>query len=203
MCSSDLFSEPTAYKAYLAKLYAGLAVTGQQGAAGNADIGGIDEGFSQYFRLLWQMQELPTDEAAVSWGDQGIQELNTQIWGSSNSFLGAMYYRVFFQVAMVNQFMRETSDSKLNARGVSTALKDEIAGYRAEARFLRAEPAGCFVYDTTRPRTSFFALVLEPIPRFRRRFGERAPVVLRRIAHIVTNEKPAQITFTILFDEGR
>lgn len=136
--SETVFSEPTAYKAYLAKLYAGLAVTGQQGAAGNADIGGIDEGFSQYFRLLWQMQELPTDEAAVSWGDQGIQELNTQIWGSSNSFLGAMYYRVFFQVAMVNQFMRETSEAKLNARGVSAALKDEIAGYRAEARFLRA-----------------------------------------------------------------
>jgi len=103
--SETVFTEPSAYKAYLAKLYAGLAVTGQQGAAGNADIGGIDEGFSHYIRLYWQMQELPTDEAAVAWGDQGIQELNSQSWGSANSFLGAMYYRVFFQVAMVNQFM--------------------------------------------------------------------------------------------------
>lgn len=72
-------------------------------------------------------------------------------------------------------------------------------GHNIEARFLRAEPAGCFLVDVTRPKTSFFALSLEPIPAFRRRFGERATMVLRRIAQIVTNEKPAQITFTILF----
>jgi phage tail-like protein len=76
-------------------------------------------------------------------------------------------------------------------------------GPNIEARFLRDEPPGCFLVDITRPKTSFFALVLEPIPAFRRRFGERASMVLRRIAQIVTNEKPAQITFTILFDEGR
>lgn len=76
-------------------------------------------------------------------------------------------------------------------------------GKNVEERFLRSEPSGCFLVDVTRPPTSFFALVLEPIPRFRKRFGERATVVLRRIAQIVTNEKPAQITFTILFDEGR
>jgi hypothetical protein len=136
--SETVFSEPSAYQAFLAKLYAGLAVTGQQGAAGNGDIAGIDEGFSHYLRLYWQMQELPTDEAAISWGDIGLPELNTQMWSSANPFLNAMYYRIFFQVAMVNQFMRETSDSKLSQRGVSDALKAEIAQYRAEARFLRA-----------------------------------------------------------------
>ena len=77
---ANVFNDPSSYRAFLAKIYSGLAVTGQQGPAGKADIQGIDEGFSQYVRLLWQMQELPTDEAVIAWNDTGVQELNTQIW---------------------------------------------------------------------------------------------------------------------------
>jgi hypothetical protein len=135
---ANIFNEPGSYKQFLAKLYAGLSVTGQQGPAGGPDIQGIDEGFSQYVRLLWQMQELPTEEAVIAWGDDGVQELNTQKWGSSNQFLGSMYYRVFFQVTLANEFLRQTTDEKLTSRGVGDALRAEIHGYRAEARFLRA-----------------------------------------------------------------
>lgn len=136
--SANIFSEEASYKAFLAKIYAGLAVSGQQGPAGNADISGLDEGFSQYMRLWWQMEELPTDEAAISWNDGPLQELNTQIWASSNSFLGSMYYRIYFQVGLANEFLRETTDAKLASRGVSAAMTAEIKKYRAEARFLRA-----------------------------------------------------------------
>ena len=136
--SANIFSEGASYKAFLAKIYAGLATSGQQGPAGNGDISGLDEGFSQYMRLWWQMEELPTDEAAIAWNDGPLQELNTQIWASSNSFLGSMYYRIYFQVGLVNEFLRETTDAKLSSRGVSPALKADITKYRAEARFLRA-----------------------------------------------------------------
>ncbi len=136
--SETVFSEPGAYRSLLAKVYAGLAVTGQQGCCGSPDIAGIDEGFSQYWRLYWQMQTLPTDDAIIAWGDQALSELNTQGWSSSNGFLNAMYYRIYFQVAMANVLLRETSTSKLDQRGVGGALRTEIAGYRAEARFLRA-----------------------------------------------------------------
>ena len=98
--SANIFNEEGSYQAFLARVYSGLAVTGQTGPAGNADISGIDEGFSQYLRLLWQMEELPTDEAAIAWNDQGVQELNTQLWSSSNQFLNSMYYRIYFQVGM-------------------------------------------------------------------------------------------------------
>lgn len=136
---ANVFNDPGSYRALLARVYAGLAVTGQQGAAGNADIAGIDEGFSQYVRLLWELQTLPTDEAVLGWGDLGIRDLVTQSWGVTNPFLNAMYYRVYFQVMMANEFLRQTTDEKLNARGnVSSALYDEIQTYRAEARFLRA-----------------------------------------------------------------
>jgi len=138
--SETVFTEASAYKSLLAKVYAGLALTGQQGCCGAPDLGGgFDEGFSQYWRLYMQMQTLPTDDAMIAWGgDQALSELNTGMWSSSNGFLNAMYYRIFFQVAMANVFLRETTNAKLDSRGVSPALKAEIQGYRAEARFLRA-----------------------------------------------------------------
>jgi hypothetical protein len=135
---TNYFNDPSSYRAFLAKIYAGLAVSGQQGAAGDGDIKGIDEGFSQYLRLYWEAQELPTDEAVIAWGDVGLPEMNTQLWASSNSFVVAMYYRVAFQVSMANEFLRQTSDAKLAERNVSPELKADIQIFRAEARFLRA-----------------------------------------------------------------
>ena len=135
---TNYFNDPSSYRAFLARIYAGLAVSGQQGPAGNPDIKGIDEGFSQYLRLYWEAQELPTDEAVLAWGDVGIPELNTQLWASSNTMIVAMYYRVAFQVSLVNEFLRQTTDEKLAERNVSPDLQASIHVFRAEARFLRA-----------------------------------------------------------------
>ena len=74
--ASALFKDESAYRAFLAKVYASIAVTGQQGPAGNTDISSLDEGFSNYLRQLWQLEELPTDEAVIGWGDEGIQDLH-------------------------------------------------------------------------------------------------------------------------------
>ena len=135
---TNYFDEPGAYRAFLAKIYAGLAVSGQQGPAGNGDIQGIDEGFSQYLRLYWEAQELPTDEAVIAWGDVGLPEMNTQLWASSNSFVVSMYYRIGFQVAMANEFLRQTTEAKLSERNVTERLRQDVQVFRAEARFLRA-----------------------------------------------------------------
>ncbi|HEX6746931.1 MAG TPA: RagB/SusD family nutrient uptake outer membrane protein [Longimicrobium sp.] len=135
---SNIFNDPSSYRAFLAKIYGGLQVTGQQGPAGGADIEGIDEGFSHYLRQYWQLEELPTDEAVIGWGDDGLPELNTQLWGAANPFLAAMYYRIFFQVSLVNEFLRETTDQKLQGRNAGTDLVNQVHQYRAEARFLRA-----------------------------------------------------------------
>jgi hypothetical protein len=135
---TNYFNDPSAYRAFLAKIYAGLAVSGQQGPSGNGDIKGVDEGFSQYLRLFWEAQELPTDEAVIAWGDIGLPEMNTQLWASSNTFVVSMYYRVAFQVSLVNEFLRQTTDAKLAERNVSPELKAQIQTFRAEARFLRA-----------------------------------------------------------------
>ena len=137
--SVNLFNDPNSYRSYLAKLYGGLTLTGQVGPFGDRDIRSItDEGFSGYLRLYWQMQELPTDEAIIGWGDAALQELNTQGWSASNQFLSGMYARIFFQVSLANEFLRQTTDAKLSERGVTGQLAADIKQYRAEARFLRA-----------------------------------------------------------------
>lgn len=134
----ELYSNPQAYKESLAKLYAGFATTGQQGPAGAPDIAGIDEGFSSYIRGLWYLQELTTDEAVIGWNDQTIKDLHYQTWSAGDNFIAATFSRLDFEIKNCNEYLRQTSDEKLSARGVSDELKAEIATYRAEARFLRA-----------------------------------------------------------------
>lgn len=136
--SEAFYKDPSSYKQFLAKIYAGLAVTGQSGPDGSADIQGIDEGFGQYLRGYWQLQELPTDEAMVSWGDPTLPELNNHTWNADNRFVKAFYARVFYQVGLSNEFLRATTDEKLTSRGVSDAVKAEVKTFRAEVRFLRA-----------------------------------------------------------------
>src|SRR5947199_9472744 len=65
----NIFNDPSSYLAFLAREYAGFAVSGQQGPAGLPDISGIDEEFSQYVRLSWEPRELPPDEAVIAWND--------------------------------------------------------------------------------------------------------------------------------------
>ncbi len=136
--SVTVFNSPTAYKQAAAKLYAGLALTGQEGPAGKPDLGGIDEGFSSYLRQYWQLQELPTDEAVIAWGDAGLPEMNTMQWSSNNPFVRGLYNRIFYQVAACNEFIREASDAKLSSRGITGTSLTETKQLRAEARFLRA-----------------------------------------------------------------
>ena len=136
--SESVYENPDNYIHVLAKLYSGLALTGNQGPAGNPDISGIDEGFSGYVRVLWNMQELCTDEAKCAWNDPGIPELNKMTWSSTNSFVTAMYYRIYFQIPLCNEFISQSSDENMTNRGFDDATKQKINNYVAEARFLRA-----------------------------------------------------------------
>jgi hypothetical protein len=136
--AATVFDDPANYKYVLAKLYAGLAISGQEGPSGQPDITSIDEGFGQYLRGYWYHQELPTDEAVIGWNDQTIKDFHSQNWGSSDVFITAFYYRIFYQIALANEYIRETSDEKLAERGQEGSIKEEVQLYRAEARWLRA-----------------------------------------------------------------
>ena len=106
LTEEQVFSNPDSYKEFLARVYAGIAVSGQEGPAGDPDIRGIDEGFSNYLRQFWKHQELNTDEAIIAWNDGTIHDLHNHVWTSSNEFIRAMYDRIYFQIGITNQFIR-------------------------------------------------------------------------------------------------
>src|SRR5207244_11970941 len=97
---ANVFDDPNSYRAFLAEIYGGLIVTGQRGPDANADIGLIDEGFGEYLRLYWYLQEMPTDEAVIGWNDPGLRDLNRGTWGESNEMVNAMDYPVFYQTML-------------------------------------------------------------------------------------------------------
>jgi len=136
--ADELYANPASYKQSLAKLYAGHATTGQKGPAGQGDVAGIDEGFSSYLRNYWNFQELTTDEAIIAWNDATIKDFHWHTWTASDGFIKATFYRLAYQVNNCNEFLRQTTDEKLDSRGVSGQLRDDIKVFRAEARFLRA-----------------------------------------------------------------
>jgi hypothetical protein len=136
--SEAIYRDPAQIQQALARLYATLAVSGQTGPAGLPDISGIDEGFSNYLRQFWLAQEVTTDEAIIAWNDGNLPDYNTLTWNANNEFVRAMYDRIFYQVALCNEFIRQTTDEKLSSRGISGSEAGTIRQYRAEARFLRA-----------------------------------------------------------------
>ena len=138
LSSVDVYKDADNYEKVIAKLYAGMSLSGLHGPSGNPDIVGIDEGFSQYIRVLWNLQELPTDHAICRWNDVGIPEMCKMEWSADNSFVKAMYSRIYFQIPIANVFIKESSDESMNDKGFTSEQQNEIRIYRAEARFLRA-----------------------------------------------------------------
>lgn len=133
-----IFNNQQSYLQFLARIYAGLAISGQQGPAGKPDIKGIDEGFSNYLRQYFKAQELTTDEAVIGWNDGTLPTYHLHTWTAQNEFVNAMFNRIFFQISTANEFLRETTEAKLAERNTSDGLRAAIQNYRAEARFLRA-----------------------------------------------------------------
>ncbi|MCR8559875.1 RagB/SusD family nutrient uptake outer membrane protein [Mucilaginibacter sp. BJC16-A38] len=136
--SANVYKDFSNYKQILAKLYTAFALSGQQGPAGNADIVGIDEGFSNYLRELFNMEELTTDEAQIVWNDGTVHDLHDMNWTAQNEFIRAMYDRIFYEIAVDNEFIRQTTDAQLSANGITGNNLTLAKQYRAEARFLRA-----------------------------------------------------------------
>ncbi len=136
--TDQIFRDPTIYKSILAKLYGGLNLSGQDLSRELADISADDPGQTVYSRLVWKLQELTADQAIVQWNDGAIQDLNFNTWTSTNNFVQFMYARIYLEVGLCNEYLRETTDDKLSAREITGTAADEARAYRAEARFLRA-----------------------------------------------------------------
>lgn len=141
--SNTVYSNPQTIREAFAKLYAGYSLSGQD-VANSPDIATQDIGSNVFLRNYWEAQELPTDEAVIGWNDHDIQAYHSMNWTPNGYFVQLMYDRVFFEVAACNEFLREMGKldpSKFSGSGGGTVTAQDtaaFAGYRAEARFLRA-----------------------------------------------------------------
>jgi hypothetical protein len=133
-----VYSDPAQIQQVLARLYATYAISGQTGPSGAPDISGIDEGFSNYIRVYWQLQEVTTDEAVLGWNDGNLPAINTMTWNADNEFVRATYDRIYYQIGLCNEFIRQTTDANLASRGITGATATTVKQYRSEARLLRA-----------------------------------------------------------------
>lgn len=114
--------------AVFTKVYASLSLTGQEGPSGKGDVAGIDEGTSSFVRLIWNLNELSSDEAICAWGDPGVPELNFNQWSASHDQVRGLYARFYYGIALCNHFLEKTAD-----------LTDaKTVKQRAEVRYMRA-----------------------------------------------------------------
>ncbi len=133
--AADVFSTAAGYKQALAKVYGSFALTSSTGPA-NSDLGGIDAGTSDFVRLLFDAQELSTDEAVCAWNDPGVPDFHNLNWNQGNVILLGLYSRSIFQITVANSFIANASDEAIVKFKGDDA--QNIRYYRAEARFLRA-----------------------------------------------------------------
>lgn len=113
-----------------AKVYAGWALSGQQ-VTGAADItlnSGEDEGRTVLYRCLWNMYELPTDEAICQWGDGEVVKLQSNSFTTDNALIKYCYSRLYINIATANLFLQNTG----------SLTDDATLKQRAEVRFIRA-----------------------------------------------------------------
>ena len=109
-----------------------------QNSAGNSDLSFDDAGQSELIRQWLVMNDLCTKSQDIGWGDSYITDINNHTWtnADNNAFI-AVYTRCMKGIALVNEYLLQTTDEKLELRG-HTDFKDAVAQYRAEAQFHRA-----------------------------------------------------------------
>lgn len=109
----------------LAKQYGTLGLTGQKGPNGNADVGD-NEGEAGFYRTVFNMQELNTDEILWAWLENtDMSPICFFGWNSGSERANWCYQRMAFNITLYNQFISEQSGK----------VGDDVI---AEIRFLRA-----------------------------------------------------------------
>lgn len=134
--ADNFINDNTSYKRLLAKSYGGLLLPGNDGD-NQGDINGLRSDFTSYLRNYFTVQELPTDEAVIAWADGNLPSMNQHTWTPNNEFIYGMFSRAAYQIALNNEYLKQTTEEKVSQRGQSSIWND-IKLYRAEVRFLRA-----------------------------------------------------------------
>lgn len=132
--SENLYQTTEQYYQVLAKIYTSMVTRGQE-KDGDEDLSSNNG--QDYSRCFFNLQEVGTDEVAYTWlSGENLTDINNLSWDANDSWVSDMYYRIYYNIALCNEFLRHATDSEISS--FSEADQTEIRYYRAEARFLRA-----------------------------------------------------------------
>ncbi|MCQ2351632.1 MAG: RagB/SusD family nutrient uptake outer membrane protein [Paludibacteraceae bacterium] len=132
------WSDEATYQGFLAKIYAGFSLTGNQGPYGYDDISNGDTGETAWLRSWFTLQEFCTDEMRVFWDNDALNDLQALSWSSDNNWFRLTYDRMYLTIAYCNEYLRETTTEKMNSRGIRATIQENVKNYRAEVRLIRA-----------------------------------------------------------------
>ncbi len=117
--NNALYSSVTGYKQSLVSIYSTLA-------------------YGDFLRNYWSMQEYTTDEAVNTWNADGEGVYHQLAWSADAAAILKVYTAALKDITYCNNFINESSDDKIAARGFTGADATTIKQFRAEARYLRA-----------------------------------------------------------------
>lgn len=106
------------------KCYANIGLAGNGGANGDSDVDGIDGGTSGFVRQMFNSNELTSDEAVCSWGDEGVASFCYNNYNASHPMLNGYFSRLAAGISFCNQYIKDAGSFN--------------ATMTAEVRFLRA-----------------------------------------------------------------
>lgn len=126
----------------LGKCYSSLAISGQYGPNGDADIKGMDGGISQWTRVMFYMEDLPTDIGLWIYQDAGVYDMVQDVWAANNVIIYGAYSRYYTHIAVCNDFIRLTRNLgvygiSVGGDGPNAISQAEIDQMVLEARALR------------------------------------------------------------------
>lgn len=121
----------------MSKCYSGLAISGQKGPNGDADIKGQDGGTFQWSRAIFILEEFPTDECLWMYNDGGVDEMRWATWASTNGAVYGTYSRLMTHIAVCNDFIRLATNPGEYEISYDAELQKEVDQLVREARALR------------------------------------------------------------------
>ena len=139
LLAEDVFLEPGGYERAIAGVYGNLSLVGLDNP-GTSNLAGIDAGTGEPTSegcLICKVY-LPMRVSGTLKMIRGIRQIQRNSWDANNVIVLGFWARATLEISLANEFLRQTTDARLDERGEDSATREEIKAYRAEARVLRA-----------------------------------------------------------------
>lgn len=142
LTAADFSKDPEGYmNAVLADVYLQFAT---YGANGSASVQGFDGGMSSFQRAIFNLEEVPSDEADwLPTGDVDFATLQYGYISPANKALLGTYSRLTINITLCNDFIQTVNNGYF---GLNDEQKAKAQEYIRQCRILRG---GCYFYMLT------------------------------------------------------